>query len=278
MDLGLIVTFAGVIVATIAGVLGVWMEREREAPPKWAWVFSGLIIIAMFIEMGHSSAAAAEGAAVDEKMANVLEQLATISSKSDNPALSSFVGSELASQARNNPDVMDKVSKKVAASGGDPKALAAKAKAARRQAAGLPAKRPAGMARPGSKTGSKKGVAAAGKGGGGKGKAGPGAKGKGKGGGGAKGKGGGGAKGKGKGGGGAKGKGKGGGGAKGKGGGGGSGAKGKGGGGGGGGKGKASSSKGGGGGGGKGKSSGGSKGKSSGGSKGKGKGKSSGKK
>jgi hypothetical protein len=269
MDLGLIVTFAGVIVATIAGVLGVWMERDRSAPPKWAWVFSGLIIVAMFIEMGHSSAAAAEGAAVDEKMANVLEQLATISAKSDNPALNSFVGSELAAQARNNPEVMEKVADKVAAKGGDPKALAAKAKAARRTAAGLPAKRPAGMARPGSKTkgGGKVAATGKGKGKGAKGKGGGGAKGKGKG---AKGKGkgkggGSGAKGKGKG----KGKSSGGGGAKGKGKGGGSGAKGKGGGGGGGGKGKASSSK----------SGGGGKGKSSGGKgKGKGKGKSSGKK
>ena len=179
MDLGLVVTFSGIIVATIAGVLGVWMERERSAPPKWAWVFSVLIIVAMFIEMGHSSAAAGEEAAVDEKMANVLGQLATISAKSNNPALNSFVGSELAAQARNNPDVMDKVGEKVAASGGDPRALAAKARAARRTAAGLPAKRPAGMARPGSntKSGGKMGSSAKGKG---KGKGKGGAKGKGK--------------------------------------------------------------------------------------------------
>jgi hypothetical protein len=124
MDIGLIVTFSGIIVATIAGVLGVWMERDPAAPStKWAWGFSGLIITAMLIEMGHSSAAAAEGAALDEKMATVLESLAEISSRSNNPALQSFVGSELAAQARNNPEVMKKVEDKVSAKGGDPKAL-----------------------------------------------------------------------------------------------------------------------------------------------------------
>jgi len=71
---------------------------------------------------------------------------------------------------------MDKVAKNLAAKGGDPKALAAKASAARRTAAGLPAKQPAGMSRPGSKT-----EAAGARGGGPKGKPGGGSKGKGKG-------------------------------------------------------------------------------------------------
>ena len=51
MNIGMIVTFAGIIVAGLAGVLGVWMERDREAPPKWAWVFSAIILVAMVIEL-----------------------------------------------------------------------------------------------------------------------------------------------------------------------------------------------------------------------------------
>ena len=38
MDWGLIATIVGICVAGLAGVLGVWMERDRNAPPKWAWV------------------------------------------------------------------------------------------------------------------------------------------------------------------------------------------------------------------------------------------------
>lgn len=142
MDIGMIVTFAGVIVAALAGVLGVWMERDREAPPKWAWVFSVIIMVAMFIEMGHSIAQASEDAETEEAMARVLEQLADIAASGDNPALEQFVGAELAMQARANPGVMDRLEKKVEAKGGDVTTLRKTAAASRRQAAGLPASRP----------------------------------------------------------------------------------------------------------------------------------------
>jgi hypothetical protein len=154
MDLGLIATFAGIVVAGVAGVLGVWMERDREAPQRWAWVFSGLIVVAVGVEMIHSVSAAAEDEETEEQMASVLEQLAMLSEHSDNPALKSFVNSELAAQARNNPAVMDKVGAKIAAKGGDPNKLRRAAAVGRRTAAGLPARRPAGMGRPGSKSGS----------------------------------------------------------------------------------------------------------------------------
>lgn len=147
MDLELTVTFAGIVLAGVAGVLGVWMERDREAPQKWAWVFSSLIVVAVGIEMVHSVAAEAEDAVTEERMATVLEQLTQISERSDNPALKSFVGSELAAQARNNPEVMEKVGEKL----GDPDRLLRQAAVGRRTAAGLPARRPAGASRPGSK-------------------------------------------------------------------------------------------------------------------------------
>lgn len=147
MDLELTVTFAGIVLAGVAGVLGVWMERDREAPQKWAWVFSSLIVVAVGIEMVHSVSAEAEDAVTEERMATVLEQLTQISERSDNPALKSFVGSELAAQARNNPEVMEKVGEKL----GDPDRLLRQAAVGRRTAAGLPARRPAGASRPGSK-------------------------------------------------------------------------------------------------------------------------------
>ena len=151
MDLGLIVTFAGVIVAGIAGVLGVWMERDSDAPPKWAWVFSVLIVVATGVELSHSTVAASEEGETDEAMARVLGQLAVLSQNGGNPALSSFVDSELAAQARNNPKLMDKVAKKA---GTDANSLKKRAAVGARKSAGLPARRPAGMgARPGAKGG-----------------------------------------------------------------------------------------------------------------------------
>jgi hypothetical protein len=153
MDIGMIVTFAGIVVAGLAGVLGVWMERDPEAPPRWAWVFSVLILVATGIEMAHSTVQAAEDGETEEAMARVLEQLTIISAHSDNPALASFVSSELAAQARNNPGVVAKLEKKVAAKGGDVKAI-------RRQAAAGRTGRPVGAkaggkAGAGARTGSK---------------------------------------------------------------------------------------------------------------------------
>lgn len=167
MDIGMIVTFAGIVVAGLAGVLGVWMERDPEAPPKWAWVFSVLILVATGIEMAHSTVQAAEDGETEEAMARVLEQLTIISAHSDNPALASFVSSELAAQARNNPGVVAKLEKKVAAKGGDVKAI-------RRQAAAGRTGRPVGAkaggkaGAPGARTGSKAGGKAGGSKSGGK--------------------------------------------------------------------------------------------------------------
>ena len=102
MDLELTVTFAGIFLAGLAGVLGVWMERDREAPQKWAWVFSSLIVVAVGIEMVHSVAAEAEESETEDRMADVLEQLTQISEQSNNPALKSFVGAELATRRRSS--------------------------------------------------------------------------------------------------------------------------------------------------------------------------------
>ena len=51
------------------------MERDREAPQRWAWVFSSLIVVAVGIEMVHSVAAEAADSETEDRMASVLEQL-----------------------------------------------------------------------------------------------------------------------------------------------------------------------------------------------------------
>lgn len=146
MDIGLLVTFAGILVAGLAGVLGVWMERDRSAPTLWAWVFSSFILVAMGVEGVHAVKQAAEDGETEEAMARVLERLSDLAANGDNPALSQFVGAELAAQARSNPDVVSRLEKNVAAKGGDPTAVRKKAAAAARSAAGLPPRPPAALA------------------------------------------------------------------------------------------------------------------------------------
>ncbi|GEM_PF-5700490 len=137
MDIGMIVTGFGVIVAGLAGILGVWMERDPGGPKSFAFVFSALIIGATCVEMTHAVAAQSEAAEADAKMALLLESLSELAARGDNPALSAFVGTELAIAARANPDVVKKMEANIAKKGGDPSTVMATAKAGRRQAAGL---------------------------------------------------------------------------------------------------------------------------------------------
>jgi hypothetical protein len=164
MDIGMIVTFAGLFVAGLAGVLGVWMERDPEAPPKWAFVFSFLIVIATGVEMSHSVVQAAEDGVTEEKMAVVLEALAEMAESGKNPALANLVNTEMAAASRANPGVMKKMEKRAKAKGKDPKAIRRKAKEGGRKSAGLPAKKPKSKA--GAKAGGKAGAKAPGKAGG----------------------------------------------------------------------------------------------------------------
>jgi hypothetical protein len=140
MDTGLVVTFVGIVVAGLAGILGVWLERDRTAPTRWAYVFTWLILIATGLKLANSIAQKAESAESEEALARVLERLVVLSERGTNPALERFVGAELDAQARSNPEVMERLKVRVEANGGDPTALRRKIVAARRAAAGLPAR------------------------------------------------------------------------------------------------------------------------------------------
>ena len=140
MNIGLIVTFAGIIVAALAGVLGVWMERDRTAPTHWAWVFSAFILVAMCVELGHSVVQASEDSETDAAMVRVLEQLTEIAAEGNNPALEQFVGAELALQARANPELVAQLEENIEAKGGDATTIRTRAIQGRRTAAGLPAR------------------------------------------------------------------------------------------------------------------------------------------
>lgn len=148
MDVGLVVSFTGVIIAALAGVLGVWMERDRGSPKLWGWVFSALIAVSSVVELGNTASSTQEAAATDAKLATVLEAMGELAAKGNNPALEQFVGSELAVQARANPQVVKKMEKSIAAKGGDPSTVSRRASEGRRQAAGLPARKPAAGQRP----------------------------------------------------------------------------------------------------------------------------------
>mgnify|MGYP002632589113 CR=1 FL=1 len=142
MSMGLLVTFIGVIVAGLAGVLGVWMERDPKGGKAFPVVFSVLILGASTVELVHALASQVEAEMTDAKMARLLGSMAELAASGDNPALSSYVGTELAIAARANPNIVKKMEASVEAKGGDPDSVMKTAKEGRRLAAGLAAEPP----------------------------------------------------------------------------------------------------------------------------------------
>ena len=135
MGIGLLVSFVGVLVAALAGVLGVWMERDPKASVLWGMFFSFLIAASSGVELIRTAALSVEQSQVDAQLANLLGKLGELSA--NNPDLEQFVSAELAVQARANPGVVSRMEDNVRAAGGDPASVRRKAAEGRRSAAGM---------------------------------------------------------------------------------------------------------------------------------------------
>jgi hypothetical protein len=128
MDTGLMLALVGLGVAGMASVLGIWMERDPNRPPRWAISLTVLILAATLVSLFQSVADAASSAKTEEDLARMLQTLDKIAqtSGSDNPELANFLSKEMEAQTRGNPDVMKKMTDRVAAEGGDPNAVLAR--------------------------------------------------------------------------------------------------------------------------------------------------------
>lgn len=122
VSMDVMITEVGIFVAGFAAVLGIWLERDRTKPPRYAWWLSLLIMLATFVGMFQTLADAKEGEEIKSDMARMLATLDKIAQNSDVeiPELNEFVKSEVSAQARANPDVVKKVAQRVADAGGDP--------------------------------------------------------------------------------------------------------------------------------------------------------------
>ena len=107
MIIGLIVSVTGVFVAGLAGILGVWMERDSKSSLVLAGFFSSLILFATGVELLHTTYQTVQGAQTDEQMAKLLVRLSDLSEH--NPELQQFVAAELAVQERANPRVVQRM-------------------------------------------------------------------------------------------------------------------------------------------------------------------------
>lgn len=120
------VALAAVIVAGLAAILGVWIERDADAPPATATFLSLIILLAVLVGLAQTVADVAEGEQLEDDVANMLVALDAIAQKGGNAELTQFIAGEMQAQARANPEVLAKVRKTVAAEGGDGDALLAR--------------------------------------------------------------------------------------------------------------------------------------------------------
>jgi hypothetical protein len=122
MDVELIITLAGLTVAGLAAVLGIWVERDEAKPPRYAYALSILILLATMVGMYQCYSDAKQGEKLEADMARMLQMLDKISNESEVeiPELDELVRTEIAAQSRANPKVVTKLAQRVADEGGDP--------------------------------------------------------------------------------------------------------------------------------------------------------------
>jgi hypothetical protein len=122
MDTDLIITLVGLVVAGLAAVLGIWVERDKEKPPRYAYALSILILLATIVGMYQCYSDAKQNEKLEADMARMLQMLDKIAANTEVeiPELEEFVNTEIAAQSRSNPAVVAKLAQRVADEGGDP--------------------------------------------------------------------------------------------------------------------------------------------------------------
>src|SRR5688572_6519092 len=75
MEWGLILTIGAVMVAGLAAVVGLWMERDPNRPPRWAWSLTILILITTIVTVVTSYNDKLEGDAAEAAAAKRYEDI-----------------------------------------------------------------------------------------------------------------------------------------------------------------------------------------------------------
>lgn len=122
MNVGFIVVMGGLVVAGLASLVGVWIERDAKKPLRWSITLSIVIFLAILVSIFQSCSGARAQAQLEEDMARMLENLDQISSESseEDPTLHNFISKELKTQTRANLAIIERVIERVKAEGGSP--------------------------------------------------------------------------------------------------------------------------------------------------------------
>ena len=123
MSDGLIFTVAGLTVAALSSVLGIWLQRDEAKPPRWGILLSLLILLASSVGMAQAWLDNKQSEKMEADMARMLATLDKLANSGDdatNAELAAILRAEISAQARVNPGVMQKIAQRVSDDGRDP--------------------------------------------------------------------------------------------------------------------------------------------------------------
>jgi hypothetical protein len=115
MSAGLFVTIAGLIVAGVSALLGVWVGWDPQKPPRYAIALSVLILLSTAVSMTQAYLKARDGAKLEADIARILDDLDRMSGQ--DPAVDQYVSEEIRSQARSRPEVVNHLADRAEARG-----------------------------------------------------------------------------------------------------------------------------------------------------------------
>src|SRR5437870_294337 len=115
MSVGLWVTLAGLAIASMSALLGVWVERDPHRPPRYAYALSLLIILSMLVGLGQAWLKNQAGAQMEADLARILDDLDQLAS--DDPAVDAYVSEEVRAQVRTHPGVVNALAERASARG-----------------------------------------------------------------------------------------------------------------------------------------------------------------
>jgi hypothetical protein len=118
MNLGLLITIAGLVVGATSSLLGLWLERDPVRPRRNGYLLSATIVLSTTVGVAQASLNRESNDRMAANMAQILDDLDTIG-KTD-PALEAYLAGQVRAQAAANPGVIEHIAERATARGEAP--------------------------------------------------------------------------------------------------------------------------------------------------------------
>lgn len=115
LSASLVVTIVGLLIAGVSALLGVWVERDAQRPPRYAYAISILILLSTLVGLGQAWLRHESGLRMEADLARMLDDLDRLAGR--DPELDAYLSEEVRVQARANPDVINALAERVEARG-----------------------------------------------------------------------------------------------------------------------------------------------------------------